>query len=52
MSIRFRAPDTGRFITEAEYRELHGEEASDEFDDWEDFSDFDVWDEDEYEGDG
>ena len=47
MAIRFRDPDTGRFITQAEYDASRGE-VSDDFDDWIDFDDFDVWDEDEY----
>lgn len=45
--MKYRDPDTGAFISEAEWLAL---QRQDDFDDWEDFDDFREFDEEEYLG--
>lgn len=42
--MRYRDPDTGRFISREEWLELQNDERAD-FDDWDDFADFQEFDE-------
>ena len=47
----YRDPDTGRFITEAHWLEIQGEDFDPyDFNDWDDFEDFQEFDEEEYGG--
>jgi len=47
MAIRYKHPDTGKFISREEYLELQADERGD-VDDWDDFEDFREFDEEEY----
>lgn len=47
--MRYRDPETGKFISREEYLALQADERGD-FDDWDDFEDFDQLDEEDYEG--
>jgi hypothetical protein len=49
--MRYRHPDTGKFISREEWLELQNDERGD-VDDWDDFEDFDSFDEEEYMGEG
>ena len=45
--MRYRDPDTGRFISEERWEEIQEQQVS-EFDDFEDFDDFEQFGEEEY----
>lgn len=45
--MRYRDPDTGRFITKERWEEIQ-EAMESEYEDWEDLEDFDFFEEDEF----
>lgn len=47
--MRYRNPDTGKYISREEYLALQADERGD-VDDWDDFEDFDTLNEEDYEG--
>jgi hypothetical protein len=49
--MRYKDPDTGKFITREHWLELQADERGD-VDDWDDFEDFNEFDEKEYMGEG
>lgn len=49
--MKYRDPDSGRFITQKQWEGLQGDEV-DYFDDYEDFDDYEFFDEEEYLGEG